>query len=112
MRKPGNLRTVAVTLKEALRRAANLDTNARVEFVVDDEAFAIAIDCGQVAVRYRADPDAPVSIATDYLAIVAVADGDMAQDEFAAGYLQVSRGPAEGVKQFMGLIAHGFALDR
>jgi DNA-binding HxlR family transcriptional regulator len=109
-RKPGNLRTIAVTLKEALRRAADPDSCARVEFVVDEEAFAITIDRGEVMVHYRADPDAPVSIATDYLAMIAVADGDMAQDEFAARHVEVLRGPVDSVRGFMGLMARGFAL--
>jgi DNA-binding HxlR family transcriptional regulator len=111
LRTPGNLRTLAVTLKEALRRAADPDTDALVEFIVDGEPFAIAIDRGHVSVGYRAAPEASVSIATDYLAIVAVADGDMPRDEFV-GHVEVRRGPAASVQQFMGLIARGFALDR
>ena len=45
-----------------------------------------------------------------YLAIVAVADGDVTQGEFSAKHLRVLRGSAEGVQQFMGLMARGFAL--
>ena len=60
IRRPGNLRTVAVTLKEALRRVA-ADRSARVELVVDDEPFAIAIAHGSVDVVHRADPQAPLS---------------------------------------------------
>jgi DNA-binding HxlR family transcriptional regulator len=112
VRQPGNLRTLAVTLKEALRRAADADTHARVEFIVDDEPFAIAIDGGEVTVRYQADSDATVAIATDYLAIIAVADGDMTQAEFGAEHVEVLRGPPASAGAFMGLIGRGFALDR
>ncbi|MFT4705094.1 MAG: DNA-binding HxlR family transcriptional regulator [Bradymonadia bacterium] len=109
LRPPGNLRTLAVTLKEALRRVADAETNARVEYVVDGECFAVTIDQGTVSVTYAADPEAPVSIATDYSAIVAVADGDMALPDFAAQHIRLTRGSEESAQGFLRLMGKAFA---
>jgi len=110
VRPPGNLRMVAVSLKESLRRVVGEHTIVRAELVVDEEPFSVGIAGGRVTVRYAADPDAPVSIATDYLAVVAVADGDMELSEFGAKHVRVVRGSEEAVHHFTGLMARAFAV--
>jgi len=109
IRRPGNLRTIAVTLKEALRRVVDADMHAHAEFVVDDESFSIAIDGGQIEVRYEADPEAPVSVATNYLALMATSDGQMSRAEFAAEHVALRRGSVADMQGFMGLMARAFA---
>jgi DNA-binding HxlR family transcriptional regulator len=109
VRRPGNLRVVAVTLKEALRRAADASTSLSAELVVDGEPFAIVVDRGDVSVRYGAHPDAPVSIATDYEAMIATADGDLSMAEFAQGHLEVLRGSDENLQAYIGLMGRAFA---
>ena len=64
LRRPGNLRTIVVTLKEALRRAVK-DDNVHAELIVDGEHFAIDVEDGDVSVRYGPYADAPLCIATD-----------------------------------------------
>ncbi len=59
VRRPGNLRTVAVTLREALRRVIDEHTQLHLELVVDDEPFGVVVSDGQVSVRYAPAPDAP-----------------------------------------------------
>jgi DNA-binding HxlR family transcriptional regulator len=109
VRPPGNLRLVAVSLKESLRRVSDKRTNTHVELVVDDEPFSIRIQHGHVDVAYAAAPDAPVSIAVGYEAIVAVADGDMGFEEFGAQHVRVLRGTEKKAHGFFGLMARAFA---
>jgi DNA-binding HxlR family transcriptional regulator len=108
IRRPRNLRTVAVALKEALRRAVGDGDEAHVELVVDDEPFAIDVAQGVVSVRYEAYDDAAIRIAVDYDAMIAVADGRMPPSEYAEEHVRVERGTQAAAWQFMGLMASGF----
>ena len=110
IRPPGNMRMGAVGLKESLRRVVDEHTNARAELVIDDEPLSVGIEDGRVSVSYAADPDAPVSIAMDYEAIVAVADGNMDFAEFGAHHVRIIRGSEELVHHFSGLLARAFAV--
>ena len=65
IRRPGNLRTIVVNVRESLRRIVVPEDDAHVELVVDGGSFAIRIDGGGVTVRYQADPEAPASIASN-----------------------------------------------
>jgi len=107
LRRPGNLRTIAVNLKESLRRSVHIDDDLHAELVVDDEPFAVRVDAGQVTVRYEADPDAPVSITMDYEALIDVVDGRMVPDRFLASHVSTTRGSEEQVGGFLALM--GFA---
>jgi len=108
VRRPGNLRTVAVTLKEALRRVAGPDDEIRAELVVDDEPFRITIGDAEVGVEYRADPDAPLSIHTDYEALVDVGDGNMSAAEFGKQHVEVARGTKRAAKSLLRLMTRAF----
>lgn len=108
IRRPGNLRMIAVTLKEALRRVANQDDDVHAELVVDEESFSIRVEDGRASVRYGGDAEAPVSISTGYLPLVAAADGDMPPEEFAAAHLEVNRGSPEQIGALLALMGRAF----
>ena len=108
LRQPGNLRMVVVTLKEALRRVADPSTNLHAELVVDEESFSIRIEDGQVAVQYGADAQAPVSISTGYVPLIAAADGEMSPAEFVSSHLNVNRGSPELVNGLLFLMGRAF----
>ncbi|MCO4770810.1 MAG: helix-turn-helix transcriptional regulator [Deltaproteobacteria bacterium] len=112
LRRPGNLRTIVVNLKESLRRSVDANSNARAELVVDEEFFAVRVDEGRVTVRYGADPEAPVSLSMGYEALIDTVDGRMPSDEFASEHLEATRGTAEDVGSFLGLLAGAFAGAR
>ncbi|WP_338550060.1 winged helix-turn-helix transcriptional regulator [Roseovarius phycicola] len=82
-KKPGNLRTVAVTLAAALDRVVAPDTSAQAQLTVDDEPFAISIHNGDVSVLSGPNPDRQVSITTTYPDLLAAAAGAMPLDAFA-----------------------------
>ncbi|MGK0360705.1 MAG: DNA-binding HxlR family transcriptional regulator [Bradymonadia bacterium] len=108
IRRPGNLRLIVVTLKEALRRVVDHDTHVHAELVLDAESFAIRIQDGEVHVRYGSDAEAPVSIMTGYEPLIAVCDGDMPSAEFAANHLEVIRGSMAQAGALLALIGRAF----
>jgi len=105
-RKPGHLRLMVVTVKEALRRAGS-DASWHVEMFVDGEPFAIDVEGAQVQVRYAAHPEAPLSFAIDYEALMELTDGKMNPREFSARHLRVSRGTKRAAGALLGLVARG-----
>jgi len=108
IRPPGNLRTVAITLQEALRRVVGEGDELNAELVVDEERFSIAIGGAGVAVRYRSAPDAPLSISTSYEARIAAGDGEMAPSAFAARHVAIERGTRTAAKRLLALLARAF----
>lgn len=109
IRQPGNLRMVAVTMKESFRRVIDADSEAHVELMVDEEAFSVRIGGGTVTVRYGADPEAPVSISTSYEPIIATADGRMTEEAFARDHIRPTRGTEEDVGRYLALMGRAFA---
>lgn len=108
LRRPGNLRTVAVTLKEALRRVVSPNDELHAELVVDDEPFRITVRNGDVRVEYRPDSDAPLSIRTNYEALVDVGDGNMSATEFGNEHVEVTRGTKRDAKSLLRLMTQAF----
>lgn len=82
-KKPGNLRTVAVTLAAALDRVITPDTLAQAQLTVEDEPFAISVKSGKASVTAGPNPDAQVAISTTYPALLAAAAGTMPLEHFA-----------------------------
>ncbi len=90
IKRPGNLRTVAVTLRVALERTVDPETTLRAELVVDGEPFTIDIERGEVAVQAGRADDPEVVVATEYEPMVAAADGRLSMEELAANHVRVS----------------------
>jgi DNA-binding HxlR family transcriptional regulator len=107
-RRPGNLRTVAITLQEALRRVVT-NEEMLIEFVLDDEPFAINIGEGQVRVLYKAASNAPLSVATNYDAMMMRVDGNMSMQVFSREHVELRRGTKKAAMQFAGLLAKAFS---
>lgn len=106
VRPPGNLRTMAVTLKEALRRVVS-DEELRLEFIVDGEPFAVEVEAGNVSVRYESFPEAPLSISIEYEALVATVDGRMPLTQFTKNHVSIERGTKKSAGAFFGLLGRG-----
>jgi DNA-binding HxlR family transcriptional regulator len=97
VKRPGNLRTIAVTLKEACRRVVDSSLRLRAELIVDGEAFLLSVEDGSVDVTAGSVASPEASLETRYEPMVAVADGRMAFSEFAAKHVKLSAAdPARG----------------
>ncbi len=109
LRRPGNLRTVVVTLQESLRRVVGPDDQAHVELRVDDEAFSIRVEAGTAHVGYGEDSTAPLSLRTTYEPLIAVGDGNLDGNTFARDHLDIERGSRRATGQFLRLLGRAFA---
>ncbi len=107
-RRPGNLRLIAITLKEALRRSLPDGAAFDVEMLVDGEAFAINSAGGVPTVLYQAAPSASLSFATDYEALVSVGDGDMTPAEFGRDHVELVRGDKDAMGDFLQILGAAF----
>jgi hypothetical protein len=108
LQRPGNLRTIAITLKEALRRVVDPTTHVRAGLVVDDEAFEIAVTDGDVDVHYRTPGDVDVVVATAYEPLMAAGDGDLPLDQFLANHVQLIDGDAGKRDELLTLLGRAF----
>ncbi len=109
LREPSSLRTVAVTMKEALRRVVDPGAEFAIELLVDDDVFAISVSEGAVQVQLGELPTAPLSVEAPYEALVAVGDGRMSPTEFAKEHLVVGRGTRKAAREFLSLLGAAFA---
>lgn len=105
LRRPGNLRLIAVTLKVACQRVVDPSLNLRAELVVDGEKFELSVSEGTVDIRYRAAVDPQVIISMSYDASIAVADGRLSLEEFGAIHMEVLAGEPAFVEELMGLLS-------
>ena len=103
--RPGNLRTIAVTLKEALRRTVDSATSLRAGLIVDDEAFEITIAGGKVDVAYRKPADVDVTIATGYEPLMSVTDGTLSPERFASDHITVVAGDAAALSNYLDILS-------
>lgn len=109
IRKPGNLRTMVVTLSEALRRVPTPNLSA--ELVVDGEEFAIELQPESVEVRYAAFPEAPLRVESDYEPMMAMTDGELDPVTFVENHWRVVRGSKRDGAKLLQLIGSAFVPD-
>lgn len=105
IRKPGNLRTIAVSLGTACKRAVGPDHNFTANLLIDGEAFRMTARDGDVQIRARAGENPDVVMTTSYEAIMALADGDIARDDFVANHVAVGVATPGKEIEFFDLLA-------
>jgi DNA-binding HxlR family transcriptional regulator len=106
--RPPNLRTLAVTLKEAIRQVIDPATSLHAGLVVDGEEFEIAIDRGDVEVRYRTPVDVEVSIATEYEPFMAVGDSGLSLQAFVEDHVHLIEGDPAKFDEFIEILGRAF----
>jgi hypothetical protein len=89
LQRPGNLRTVAVTLEAACQKVVSPEMEFQAALDVDGEHFTLTARGGTVTVRYSAAEAPDVSVTTEYEPMVAAADGRMTMNDFTANHMQV-----------------------
>ncbi|KPA21128.1 putative HTH-type transcriptional regulator YybR [Shimia sp. SK013] len=81
-RRPGNLRTVAVSLGTAIKRAVGPEHDFEATLMIDGEAFRMTARKGSAEVRAGAAEAPDVVMTTSYDPIMALADGEIEQSQF------------------------------
>ena len=87
IRKPGNLRNIAVSLGTACKRSVGADHNFTATLMIDQEAFRLIAQNRDAQIRAGAAESPDVIMTTSYEPIMALADGDMAQSEFLSRHV-------------------------
>ena len=87
IQKPGNLRTIAVSLGTACKKAVGPDHNFAATLLIDLETYRLtARDCdAQIRAGAAENPD--VVMTTSYEPMMALADGEIARDEFVSNHV-------------------------
>ena len=112
-RRPGNLRTIAVTLSAACQRVITPETDVEAELIVEGERFTLTARKGSVKVRNTPaeipSGDTPdVTMTTAYEPMVAAGDGRMALEEFVANHVKVVAHTPGKDAVLLGLLAKAF----
>lgn len=95
IKRPGNLRTIAVTLRVACQRVVDPSMSLRAELIVDGEPFTFNVDRGVVDVKAGKASNPEATLTTSYEPMIAVADGQISLEELARQHLELS-GPNPG----------------
>ncbi len=110
LRRPGNLRTVAVTLEAAAQRVVSPDMAFRAEIRVDGEPFTLDAGEGLVTVRVGSADAPDVVLTTSYEPMVAASEGEMAMETFLADHASLETRTSGKDAEMMRLLAAVMAL--
>jgi DNA-binding HxlR family transcriptional regulator len=87
IQKPGNLRTVAVSLGTASKRAVGPEHDFEATLMIDGEAFRMTAKDGDAQVRFGAAESPDVVMTTSYDPMMALADGEIDQSQFVSNHV-------------------------
>lgn len=86
IQKPGNLRTIAVSLGTACNRVVSPNHDFVATLLIDGEEFQLTARNNAAQIRAGAADDPDVILTTSYDPMMALADGDIALDQFIANH--------------------------
>lgn len=109
VKRPGNLRAIAVTLQVACQRVVDPAMRLRAQLVVDDEPFRFTVADGTIDVETGNLREPEVTLTTSYEPMVAVVDGRMTLAFFASHHMQLSGPDSEKGRALAKLIASAFS---
>lgn len=114
-RRPGNLRTIVVTMRTAIQRIATPDLDFDAELVVDGERFALSVHAGAVDMRVGAAQSPDVVMETSYEPMIAASEGEMAMDEVMRSHVTITThvaGKDQELMTVLGSVMHMLQQDR
>ncbi|MDJ1018461.1 MAG: helix-turn-helix domain-containing protein [Paracoccaceae bacterium] len=89
IKKPGNLRTIAVSLGTACKRAVGPEHDFEATLQVDGEAFRMTARNGDANIRSGEAEYPDVVIITSYEPMMALADGEIEQSRFFSDHVDL-----------------------
>ena len=87
IQKPGNLRTIAVSLGTACKRAVGPDHNFVATLMIDRETYRLTARDGDVQIRAGAPENPDVVMTSSYEPMMALADSQITPDEFVSNHV-------------------------
>ncbi len=88
-RRPGNLRSIAVTLSAACQRFVTPDLAFEAELDIDGELFTLSVRDAAAEMRYAPAKSPDVVMTTSYEPMVAASEGEMPMDRFMKDHVQI-----------------------
>ena len=113
-RRPGNLRTIVVTLRTALQRIVTPNVSFDAELIIDGEHFALSVHDGAVDMRAGAAHAPDVVMATSYEPMMAASEGEMTMDQLMEGHVTITThvaGKDQELLMLLGSAMHMFQHD-
>lgn len=87
--KPGNLRTVAVSLGTACKKVVSPDHDFTATLLIDGEEFRMTAKNGDAKIRAGAAENPDVVMTTSYEPMMALADGEIEQSDFVSNHVNL-----------------------
>ncbi len=114
LKRPGNLRTVAVTLGSACQRAVTPQTDVEAELNIDGERFTLTAHRGKVDMHYTPPASPDVVMTTGYEAMIAASEGEMPMAHFMRDHAEIETLTPGKDREFMALMGEAmqYLLDR
>lgn len=109
-RRPGNLRTVAVTLGAACQRVVRDDMCFKAELVIDGEQFSLSVGDGQVSLDYGAALNPDVVMVTAYEPMMAAAEGEKPMELFLIEDVRFEERSVGKLNELMELLGQAMAV--
>ncbi len=107
IQKPGNLRTVAVSLGTACKRAISPEHNFEATLIIDGEAFRLTAKDGDGQLLAGAAENPDVIVTTSYEPLMALADGAIEQSQFFSDHVRLDILTPGKEKEFFDLLSRG-----
>jgi len=87
IQKPGNLRTIAVSLGTACKRAVGPDHNFVATLLIDQETYRLTARDSDVQIRAGGAENPDVVMTSSYEPMMALADSQITPDEFVSNHV-------------------------
>ena len=110
IKRPGNLRMIAVSLGEACQRVVGRYVDLKAELDVDGERFSLVVNNGQVDMLHAAAESPDVVLHTSYEPMIAAAEGELSMQEFVAEHVRLDARTAGRDRQLMKLLGDAMAV--
>ncbi len=110
VRRPGNLRTVAVTLGAACQRVVSDNADFVAVIMVDGEPFTLTARGGMVDMVYEAASKPDVVMTTSYEPMMAAAEGEMPMSVFLRDHVDLEERTSGKQAELMALLADAMGL--
>ncbi len=109
-RRPGNLRTIVLSMRTAMRRVVTPDVRFEAEIIVDGERFTLDVADGSVEMRYASAKSPDVVMTSSYEPMMAAADGEMPMDHLLKNHVQIITHTPNKDVEFMTLMGAAMTL--
>lgn len=109
-RRPGNLRTIVLSMRTAMKRVVTPDVRFEAELIVDGERFTLDVGDGSVEMRYAPAKSPDVVMTSSYEPMMAAADGEMPMEHLLKNHVQIITHTANKDVEFMTLMGAAMTL--